>query len=376
MLFFGVMAVLPVTVSANELKLTPSVAVQEEYNDNVFFSSTDKRSDFITTLTPALDFSARGARGEGGLSGGINWRHYARVGSDIVDYFSQGRFDYKVVPRLDVSGLAGVTRDSRPDRIDAATGIALNTGSLRQSYHAGGNYLLSEKNTVSLSYGFDREDFELEEVPSTRVHSASAGLSHLLAPETSLEGNFVFSRQLTDVSQVDDYTLMLGVKKKFRQLWSLALDVGGRYTHASFQGGGNATNDDAGWVGNLSFIYTGEKVNGNVTFNHDVSVAAGRTGSLERTGGSVTIGKRFTEKLSGNLFLGYYYNKSNQNQFSLQPIDERTLDLNCVSRYEFTRDLALEASYHYVNVSYREFGTDADQSIAMLRFIWRHPLLL
>src|SRR6516165_6658096 len=107
------MAVVPVTVSANELKLTPSVAVQEEYNDNVFFSSTDKRSDFVTTLTPALDFSARGERGEGGLSGGINWRHYARVGSDIVDYFSQGRFDYKVVPRLDVSGLAGVTRDSR-----------------------------------------------------------------------------------------------------------------------------------------------------------------------------------------------------------------------------------------------------------------------
>jgi hypothetical protein len=351
------------------------VAVQEEYNDNVFFSS-DKRSDFITTLTPALDFSARGERGEGSLSGGINWRHYVRVSSDIVDYFSQGRFDYKVVPRLEVSGQAGVTRDSRPDRIDAATGLALNTGSLRQSYHAGGNYTLSEKNTLSLSYGFDREDFDLEEVPSTRVHSASVGLGHLLAPETTFEENFVYSRQLTDVSELDNYALMLGVKKKFRQLWSLALDVGGRYTHASFQGGSNTTNDDAGWVGNLSFIYTGEKVHGDITFNHDISIAAGRTGSLERTGGSVSIGKRFTEKLSGNFSLGYFYNKSNQNQFSLQPIDERTLNLNCLTRYELTRDLALEASYYYVNVSNRGVGTDADQSIAMLRFIWRHSMLL
>ncbi len=131
-----------------------------------------------------------------------------------------------------------------------------------------------------------------------------------------------------------------------------------------------------GWVGNLSFIYSGEKLNGAVSFNHDVSLAAGRTGSTETTGGSVTLGNRFTQELSGAVNFGYFLNKSNQDQFSVQAIDEKTLDLNCRLHYDFNNDLALEANYHLVNTDYGQFGTRANQNIFMLRLIMRHEFLL
>jgi outer membrane protein assembly factor BamA len=141
-------------------------------------------------------------------------------------------------------------------------------------------------------------------------------------------------------------------------------------------GGNNSSNGEWGWVGNLSFNYNGEKLNSAVSFNHDVSLGAGRTGSTERTGGTVTLGNRFTQELSGAIDFGYFLNKSNRDQFSVQPIDEKTLDLNCKLHYDINNDLALEANYHYVNIDYGQFGSRASQNIFMLRLVMRHELFL
>ena len=41
------------------LTLTPSLAITEEFNDNVFLTHSDKRSDFITQFTPGLTLQAQ-----------------------------------------------------------------------------------------------------------------------------------------------------------------------------------------------------------------------------------------------------------------------------------------------------------------------------
>lgn len=369
----------PAAVMGQELKLTPSLAAKEEYNSNISLSTGNGLDDFITTLTPALELSSRTERRNASLSGGINWLKYVRHSeNDAVDYFVNGTGGFQIDPRLAISAGASYTRDSRPDQFDPVSHLSINSQSRAQSYQAGGSYLTTERSKISLSYGYSQQDYDRADLLGNRQHQASAGLSYTLAPQTSLEQAINYNRQLTTDSMVDNYSATLGLAYKFKELWSLSLKAGGCYTRSDLvpKGVNTSSNEDLGWVGNLSFIYSGEKLNGAVTFNHDVSLAAGRTGSTERTGGSITMGERFTQELSGAIDFGYFLNKSKQDQFSVLPIDEKTLELNCKLHYDFNNDLALEANYHLVHVDYGQSGTRANQNIFMLRLVMRHELFL
>ncbi len=366
-------------VMGQELKLTPSIAAKEEFNNNIFLATGNRLGDFITTLTPTLELSSRTERGNASLSGGINWLKYAsHSGSDAVDYFVNGTGGYQVNPRLALSAGASYTLNSRPDQLDPSTGLSINSESRVQSYQAGGSYAATEKSRISLSYGYSQQDYDRSDLVGSRQHQAAASLSYTLTPQTSLQESFDFNRQLTDVSTVDNYSATLGLSYRIRELWSLSMKAGGRFTRSDLVEGGvnNSSNGDWGWVGNISFNYSGERLNGSVSFNHDVSLAAGRTGSTERTGGSVTLGNRFTQELSGAINFGYFLNKSSQDQFSVLPIDEKTLELDCMLHYDFNKDLAMEANYRHVDIDYGQFGTRANQNIFMLRLVMRHDFFL
>src|SRR5512143_3941426 len=47
---------------ADEFKVTPSVAVRQEYNSNIFFDSRDEKDDFITRVKPGLELLERTER--------------------------------------------------------------------------------------------------------------------------------------------------------------------------------------------------------------------------------------------------------------------------------------------------------------------------
>ena len=63
----GLMAILAgiITVTGaygDEFKIIPSVSVREEYDDNVFYTSSDEKDDFITTAAAMLELSQRTER--------------------------------------------------------------------------------------------------------------------------------------------------------------------------------------------------------------------------------------------------------------------------------------------------------------------------
>lgn len=379
------LTIVPAPLLAEELKLTSGLAVNGEYNDNIFMATGGKQSDFITTVTPSLEISSRTERRDASASGGFNWLTYAHHSeSDSVDFFGQGALGYQFDPRLALSLAAGYTRNSRLDQLDPVTHVAVKTGSGTQSYKAGASYSLTEKSKVSLGYSYAQEDFDSATFLSTREHQGSAGFSYTLAPETSLEPAFSFDTQQTDISQVDNYSVSVGLKKRFRELWSLSMNGGGRYTRSSFSAAGTTKSSNWGWIAGLAFNYSGEKLSGTVSFNHDIALVPGGTGSTERTGGSATVGDQFTRALYGNAGVGYYYNYSAPDQYSLQGINEKTLEVTCLLRYDLTyalklnamNNLALEASYGYYNVDYGQNVGVANKNIFMLRLVMRHAALL
>jgi len=385
-------ACLPLPLLGAELKLMPGLGIREEYNDNIFLTATSaKKSDFITTLTPSLEFSSATERGNFTLSGGVNQLVYARQTSlDATDFFVRSGFTWRLEPRLAISAGASYLRDSRPDRIDQDNGLALAIGSDRQNYQLSAVYALSEKSNSTLSYAYSQEIFDDSGRLNTRIHNATLSQDYDLDSylrQTKFVGTLGYIRSLTDISLVDYYMLTVGLTGKLHELWSFSVNAGGNFIHSEFDeqtvtfpfriATSTVSSDNWGWVGNVSLNYSGEKLSGGLSFSHDVTTASGRAGATERTGVSAGLKQRFTRELSGNLSLGYSLNKTSQNQFSSQAIDETRLYLGCGLHYDFSDYVALEGGYRFTNINY-DYGaspSQARQNAFMLRLTMSLDLL-
>jgi hypothetical protein len=378
---------MPLPVLADELKLVSGLAVKEEYNDNIFLATANRQSDFVTTLTPSLEISSSTEIRALGLSGGLNRLIYSNHGTlDSLDFYAQGGVNYQFHPRLSLSAAASYVRDSRPDRIDQG-GLTLKSGSDRQSYQLSGNYAISEKSTSTVSYSFSREDFDNSKSVATMVHSVNIGQDFKLnryLEQAKLVGNFGYSRNLTDISQVDNYTVTVGLNKNIHELWNVSLNVGGRYTNSEFDTVSGSPlrplavtvkDEDLGWIGNLAVAYGDDSTNVSLALNHDVTTASGRSGTTERTGALVNMSERFTRELSGFAGLGYSWNRSGQNQFSSQPIDEKSIMANGGLRYDFSDYITFEGNYRFNTIFYANSSTRANQNIFMLRLTLRRDLM-
>lgn len=60
-------------------RIVPSIAVQQSYNDNLFFTPRNKRDDFITTVTPGIFVAVDTARLQGTLNAAPGFSYYANT---------------------------------------------------------------------------------------------------------------------------------------------------------------------------------------------------------------------------------------------------------------------------------------------------------
>ncbi len=384
---------LPVRASGYEFRLVPSASVKEEYNDNIFFASSGEQDSYVTTLSPELSLNARTERLDLSLSGGARWIFYSELsGLDDEDYFSRGKFGFRVTPRIRVSGGAAYRRDTRVDRFIEETGQAVTNRSDRQEYSGGMGLMLTDRTWADLAYGYDRIDYEDRSDLDSESHSGSLTLIHDLErvlPLTKGRAGFGFARTRFEGLAVENYRATLGFLREVTELWSVLVDVGGRYTRSEFDVlhavlvppgiivfvPDTEEKDSWGWVADVSMTYRGEKNRGSFTLSRDVSAAVGRTGATERTSAVLEVGRRFTYEFSGSVTAGYYRNTSDAGEFSAGEIDEVTVRVRPSLRYAFTRNVFLEAAYQYTRIDNRVSDRDAGQNLAYLRFAVQVPLL-
>ncbi|OGU12257.1 MAG: hypothetical protein A2075_11440 [Geobacteraceae bacterium GWC2_58_44] len=374
----------PAPLKADELIVTPAFSVREEYNDNVFAQSSDRRRDFITTLSPVLTVSNRNERVSANLSGGVNSLHYLRNSSgSALGYFVRGTGSYTAAPRLSLSSDLGYLRDSSASSIDPATSLVVSSRSERQSYRLGGRYALSEMASSSVGLAYSRDDYDSQTYLDTWHYQGNAGIDYdpgSRLPRTKLGSLLTLRRDATDLSRVDSLSATLGVTRELSELWRLSLNGGARFTRSEFHGAGGAgreSHDESGGVGSLALAYSGEKLSGSLALSHDLNSASGRGGATKVTGANLTVAERFTRDLSGSLAAAYVWNRSDPNEFALQPIDERSRNLTGSLRYQIAdapSELSLEARYSYNNTQNRLLGTEMVQNIFMLRLNWQYPM--
>ena len=365
--------------AAYEFKLIPSLALRGEYDENLFFSSDDEEDDYIATISPGLRLTERTERVKVDLSGRADWIEYRDNDElDDVDQDYRGNFRYLITPEIGISADAMFTMDSRRDRDIDVTGLVMtNVERKRQYYSLSGDYTVSEKTASVLSYTYARDKFDDPEFVDMEMHRTALGFTHDLGRSFPLavgRMNLGYARYDYENIELDDYSLTFGVARRFSELLSLLVDLGGRYTRSDIERVSDDKDDEWSGVGQVDLSYNHEVTRVSLSLSQYMRPASGRGGTSERTSASFDINTHFTAGLWGDIYTAYYLNKADAEEFGTLDIDEETWLIRPRVRYNFNRDMSLSASYQYTTVNYRESDTEAHRNLVFIRFYYQYPL--
>ncbi len=385
---------------ADERKVVTSIALEQEYTDNVFFSHESSVNDFITTVSPALELENNTERLKAGVKikiHGILYLDNSELNTLDQDYSAALR--YALSSRANLFGSAGYRRDSTIDSDFTETGLLQGSNVTRNRYNfkAGGGYALSEITGLQLQYGYDSDRYDDEDHSDNSVHNGSLLLSRdmsRLLPETVGRINLGLARYEFEDSRVYSYTGTVGAERGFDERFSYFADLGvscinssvdypeRSYSIEALRASGEEhllvteTDDQVCRMsGQAGVSFKGELTSAKVSLSRNVVSASGDNGVVERTGVSGDLRYRLNENSQFSVAAGYFQNKGSDSTEGVAPIDQRSFWLRPRLRYSLTDNLAAELLYSYSQNEDMKEETDKYKNVVMLRLVYTYTLL-
>jgi hypothetical protein len=367
---------LPGQVLGDDFRILPSLSVREEYNSNLYFSASDIKRDFITTLSPGVKLIEKTERLNSELLAQIDRREYIDNRElNATDQTYKGKARYSLTELLGLSADAGYVINSRPDRDITETGLVLTT-SRRNHFNASmsADQRVTEKTIALLSYTYTKNSYE-EIDADDASHNVTGGMEHdfgRYASGTKGRVNVAYDHDEFTDSKLDSVAGTMGISRNFNETWSVSIDGGARHTWSRFSTS-EQTMERSGWTGKISLSYKGKSVSGALGYYRDLMPASGYGGATERNAVSLSASYRTTRGWDARLSAGYYTNKSDSVQYSVQKIDTQSFSINPSIRYEFSKDIAIDASYNYTLYEDRQLDTTrVDRHLFLLQFYIQH----
>jgi len=206
---------------AAEMSLHPSLAISEEFNDNIEETATNKRSDFITRIQPGGTFQYMSPLWTWDARYTFEYRNYARRSSEneylhnadlkgsitLIDnfLFLDVSDSYRRVP-LDV------TRDQ-------ATISSLFLNQTDQNIAIITPYTLwrlGEKTNLKTGYRYTDTRYWGNGI-DRREHTGFANLSHEMTSKLTLSAGYAFSRLLSQPSRYNRHDVSGGFKYEYAE---------------------------------------------------------------------------------------------------------------------------------------------------------------
>ncbi len=299
-------------------------------------------------------------------------------------------------PRLTVGANAGVRVDHQPDRDILDTGLVYNDNRrIQQRYGGNAGWMFTELMSASASYGYTREDWRTsgdEDTEDWDSHSVTLGLSRELGSARGVTVGLLNAGWAVydyETSKTNYYFGTVGVRHRLSELFSLTADAGARYTDSEFEQQRLAvvppgvlavvTEDrtSSGWggIGHLGLEYAGERARGSLFASHDINAASGQSGVVQRTGITLNGGYLLLEKLRLGIAAGAFRNKSDDDEFSSEAIDEYSYNAGPSLRWELVREVTLEAGYRFTYIDDRTDEGNAVRSLGYVQIAYGLPLL-
>ena len=284
----------PTTARASDFSILPSIAVSEEYNDNVFETNV-KKSDYITRLMPGIAFGYSAPFWDWDLAYFYDYRYYA-LGSQKNDN----------THNLTTNGLLRLIKDFMfLDVNDTYSRVSLDIArdrtqeSLFQDQSDSNNFTASPyflfypapKVTVKTGYRYINVWFKDPSGIDRRDHVGFLDAIYTLSPKLSLTADYIYTHE-NSINPYDRHNPYIGFRYEFKER-SFIFAQGG-YTW--FSSKNNGASNDPFWNAGLTH-----------SFDHlSVSLATGvqypvdpRSGLTRETDYSFTIKKELNRGAVG-----------------------------------------------------------------------------
>ncbi|MEA1945835.1 MAG: outer membrane beta-barrel protein [Thermodesulfobacteriota bacterium] len=382
-------------VIADEFKLIPSIAVREEYNDNILYTSSDEVDDWITTISPGLELIQRTERLDLNLSATVSPIFYADHSDfDDVDQNYRARGNYQLTSLMGVNATALYDVSNRPDRDIETTGMLESVDERkRQEYGFGIDYKLTEIAAMTLSLGYMRDKWDSKDLDRQDLKAPTANLNFTYNlgqwwESTISRLNFGFGRYEYEYTDTYNYFGSVGVQHWFSETVNLLVDLGVRYTDSDFYRPqlvfvppssyqvrivkDNST--DFGGVGQAILEIQREITRGSIRIAYDIRPASGDGTVLKRTDVVLNLSRRFAESSVIAISTGFFKNKAGRDEFSFQKTDEDTFFIRPRIRWEFFDNYTLEAGYNFSYVDDRVENEDKRRNLVYLQVAYGLPL--
>lgn len=367
----------PLGVRAGAFKILPSIDITETYNDNIFASANNERSDLITGITPALKFQSDWNRHSVELSGA---GEILRYGSNTAE--DQENYSLSLNGRVDITNdtnssvKAGYEKDSEErGSVDDVGGqhptefdvVSLDAGFVtkwnRMSFGLDGNFRRRDFDDVSATGGTinnddrDRDEFSVGIRSGYEIQSEYEAYLHLIAKQV----NYDLSVDDNGVNRDNSgYEIRLGSRVDLTGLVFADLFVG--YLHRDYE---SATLSD------VDTLVAGVDVTWNVTPLTTLKGGLGREISettLATASGNLTTSYRFSidHELLRNLILsaraGFL-----TDEFEGSSREDDYIRTGIAVRYIFNRYLSTVLDYEHTNRDSSAAGADYKNNKIMIR---------
>jgi hypothetical protein len=219
------------------LDLRPSVSVTQAYDSNLFATSIDRRSDFITRVTPALGAEYRMTP----------LRLFGRVTFDVERFASHGELsrldarrqasaglEYRPTPRTTLAADVEAAGTRTPGEFSVETGITLpRARATRTAVRSSAVRRLDPRTEGRVEYAF--RDDRVEGGLAVGVHSATVSADRRVSPRTSVRldyrfEQFRFGSAGAEMSSATSNLLGAGWTRALTADSSLSLGAGPRLT--------------------------------------------------------------------------------------------------------------------------------------------------
>jgi hypothetical protein len=229
-------------VQAAEFSFHPSIAVSEEYTDNVDEVRFNKRSDFITRLLPGLSFDYKSPFWDWNAAYVFDYRHYARNTRDdeiTHNLTTQGQLriinEFFYIDLSDTYSRASlnIARDVTKESLSANQSDTNNlTVSPYFVFHPG------LKTTLRTGYRYINVWYKEPEGIDRQEHIGYADVTYELSPRLSLLGNYTYTRQ-NSIHPFDRHTVYAGGRYEYGERSFISAQAG--YTLLNLRDGGNSS---------------------------------------------------------------------------------------------------------------------------------------
>jgi hypothetical protein len=219
--------------------VTPSFGLMEEYDDNVFVSSSDRRSDFITRFTPGLEAGYVSEPLTALVRGAFDSEVYADH-SELNDAFASYRtgltlgylplrtlsfgLDATYAETNDVTELLVATTGFQEERRNATELVVAPSAA----------WNITARDVARGSYSFTRDT--ADESPDILAHRGRLTLSRDVTPlDTGLVGYIVRVFENEDGPTTTSHVPLLGWRRQFTRQTSATVEGGPRFTDGGVQ---------------------------------------------------------------------------------------------------------------------------------------------